>query len=208
MESYSKKFKKFSDPNKEIVVMFALVFFYTISLFIAPLTLEPGTVQDLDGNANMIDYNEKWSEMNPYNRAIYLFSDFNCHQKHYRSYFINDNQMPVCARDVGIFAGMSVGFLLMAFVQRKTGFKEVLLFFMPNIHTMSETKKTILLVIFGIIFVIPMALDGGIQLVTSYESTNPVRTITGLLFGFGFSAFISSIFISSFAEIKGDLYSK
>ncbi len=206
MTHISKKFKKITDPNKEIVVMLILVSFYTISLFIAPLTLEPGTVEGLDGNANMVDYNEKWSEMNPYHRAIYLFSDFNCHQKHYRSYSINDNQIPVCARDVGIFVGMSLGFLLMAFVERKNGFKEVLLFFIPNIDKISDFKRTILLVFFGIIFVIPMALDGGIQLVTSYESTNLIRVITGLLFGFGFSAFISSIFISSFASLPDDLY--
>ncbi|MGM0510294.1 MAG: DUF2085 domain-containing protein [Thermoplasmatota archaeon] len=206
MSQISKKFKKLTDPNKEIIIFFALIFFYTVSLFIAPLTLEPGTVKDLDGNANMIDYSGKWSEMNPYHRAIYLFSDFNCHQKHYRSYFINDNQMPVCARDVGIFIGMSVGFLMMAFVRRKANFKDVLLFFIPKIEQISEKKKTLAIIGFGALFVLPMAFDGGIQLVSSYESTNPARIITGLLFGFGFSAFISSIFISSIAEVSGDLY--
>lgn len=201
-----KKFKKLTDPNVETIIFFALIFFYTISLFIAPLTLEPGTVQDLDGNANMIDYSGKWSEMNPYHRAIYLFSDFNCHQKYYRSYSINENQMPVCARDVGIFIGMSVGFFMMAFVRRKTNFKDVLLFFIPNIKQISERKKTLAIFGFGALFVLPMAFDGGIQLVTSYESINPIRMITGLLFGFGFSAFVSSLFISSIAEVSGDLY--
>lgn len=31
---------------------------------------------------------------------------------------------------------------------------------------------------------LPMILDGGVQLVTSYESTNLRRFITGMLFGY------------------------
>ena len=41
---------------------------------------------------------------------------------------------------------------------------------------------------------VPMAADGFIQLKTSYESTNPRRFLTGLLFGYGLMAlFIISI---------------
>lgn len=31
----------------------------------------------------------------------------------------------------------------------------------------------------------PMVLDGGIQMLTTYESTNSRRFVTGLLFGYG-----------------------
>jgi uncharacterized membrane protein len=37
-----------------------------------------------------------------------------------------------------------------------------------------------------VICIVPMILDGGVQRVTAYESTNIRRLITGLLFGYGF----------------------
>ena len=41
---------------------------------------------------------------------------------------------------------------------------------------------------------VPMAADGFIQMKTRYESTNPRRFVTGLLFGYGLMAlFIISI---------------
>ena len=182
--------------NKSIVILFFLSFLYTISLFIAPLTLEPHTVEDLDGNANMIDYSEKWDELPIYHDIVYTFSDFNCHQKESRSYYINENQMPVCARDVGIFVGFSIGFLFMAFVRPDYDFKNILLNVLHIDTSISEKKKIIILTVVAAFFVLPIALDGGIQLVTSYESTNPLRTATGLIFGIGFSIFVSSLLLS------------
>jgi len=38
--------------NQLVLVLFILSLLYTLSLFIAPMTLEPGTVTDLDGAAN------------------------------------------------------------------------------------------------------------------------------------------------------------
>ncbi len=182
--------------NKPIFVLFILSFFYTVSLFVVPLTLEPHTVEDLDGNANMIDYADKWDELPLYQKAIYIFSDFNCHQKQSRSYSINDNQMPVCARDVGIFAGFSIGFLFMSFAELDYDYKNVLLKVLHIDTSISKKKKIAILMIAGAIAVLPIALDGGIQLVTSYESNNPLRTGTGLLFGIGFSIFVSSLLLS------------
>ncbi len=183
--------------NKLVFIFFLVVLFYTISLFVAPLTLEPGTVEGLDGNANRVDYFDKWQKLSPYHQGIYLFSDLNCHQRHYRSYEINGNQMPVCARDVGIFIGFSIGFFLMSFMRGARDFKDILLNLIDLDTRMSETKKTLILIILGAIFTLPLVLDGGIQLVTDYESFNAWRTVTGLLFGFGFSAFISSLILSS-----------
>ena len=182
--------------NKPIIGLFLLAFVYTISLFIAPLTLEPHTVENLDGNANMIDYSDKWEELPVYHNVVYTFSDFNCHQKENRSYSVNDNQMPVCARDVGIFVGMSIGFLFMSFAQLDYDYKNVLLKVLHIDTSISEKKKIAILMIVGAIVVLPIALDGGIQLVTSYESNNPLRTTTGLLFGVGFSIFVSSLLLS------------
>ena len=117
--------------------------FLVLSFFIAPLTLEPGTVQNVEGRANVIDFYSKdgsgsygnlvkanhshadgsyghqgyvWTEMNLYGAVIYAFGDLNCHQKHERSLEFNENQTPFCTRDLGIFFGLFLGGLL--FTQR------------------------------------------------------------------------------------------
>ena len=49
-------------------------------------------------------------------------------------------------------------------------------------------------ILYALIFLIPMILDGGIQLLTKYESTNIRRFLTGLFFGYGlFNLFLASI---------------
>jgi len=183
--------------NKIVFVFFIIVSFYTVSLFVAPMTLEPGTVEGLDGAANQIVYGHRWEELSPYHHAVYLFSDLNCHQNHERSYTLNGNQMPVCARDVGIFIGFTLGFFLMSFTRGAKNLKDTLLNII-NINTeISEMKKTIILIIIGAILALPLILDGSIQLVTDYESFNAFRTFTGVLFGFGFSVFISGMILSA-----------
>jgi uncharacterized membrane protein len=67
--------------------------------------------------------------------------------------------MPFCARDVGLFLGLVLGFGFATFVRWK-------------IHPV--------LVLVGLV---PIAIDGGLQLVSSYESTNPLRLATGTLAG-------------------------
>ncbi|MFW6040622.1 MAG: DUF2085 domain-containing protein [Thermoplasmatota archaeon] len=187
--------------NKSALILFIIAVFYTFSLIIVPLTLEPGTVTELDGSANMIVYGDKWRELPIYHRIVYTFSDFNCHQKYYRSYSINGNQMPVCSRCFGIFLGIPIGFAGMMFITPKKDYKDLILSPFKIDLTISEKKKIGIIALLGAIFVLPMALDGGLQLISSYESTNPVRTTTGLLFGIAFSVFISSILISSFSQL-------
>lgn len=110
--------------------------FLLLSLFVAPLTMAPGTVPELSGRANALDYMTKngsfswgnqqssdtasvghdqasrglfgWTDLNPYAAFIYAFGDLNCHQKHERSWVINGNQMPMCVRDIGILAGGTI----------------------------------------------------------------------------------------------------
>lgn len=80
-----------------------------------------------------------------------------CHQMATRSFFIKGYQFPVCARCTGIAIGYIIGFIL-SFI------------FKFNFWIL--------------ILVIPMILDGTIQLYTKYESSNIKRLITGFLFGF------------------------
>lgn len=154
-------------------------------------------MEELDGAANQVDYAERWEELPIYHRTVYQFSDFNCHQKHDRSYVLNVNQMPVCARDVGIFIGASGALLLMSLKRGGKDFKDILLETMNLDLSMAETKKVAVLIMLGAVFSLPLILDGGIQLVTDYESFNGLRTFTGLLFGFGFFSFISAILLSA-----------
>ena len=71
----------------------------------------------------------------------------------------NDNQMSFCARDTGIFLGLVIGFMY------------------------ASRKRTVLTLPLVIAALIPIGLDGTIQLLTDYESTNPKRLITGLIAG-------------------------
>lgn len=190
-----KRFEK--RINKIPFVIFLIAFLFFVSLFIAPLTLEPGTVEGLDGEANRLSYSEKWQDLPIYQRIIYTIGDFNCHQKHYRSFSVNSNQMPLCARDVGIFFGFAIGFLVMTMIVPEQDYKDILLKFIPFDLNVNETKKIMILILLGAVFALPMALDGGIQLVTGYESTNMMRLITGSIFGVGFSVFISALLISA-----------
>ena len=115
--------------------VFGIAAFYCVSMFLVPFMMPEDSVPELSGRANTFDYyNEDswgnqnhreggrighnqsahggtfaWSELNPYYAFVYAFGDLNCHQKFERSWTINGNQMPVCARDVGIFLGLALG---------------------------------------------------------------------------------------------------
>ena len=102
-----------------------------------------------------------------------------CHQLPGRSFFVFGAQMPVCARDIGIYGGMLLGALAFPFV-----------------FGMRSTKLLPLWMFVGAM--IPIGIDGGVQLVSGhfplpiigvYESTNPVRLATGLFMGVTMSVY-------------------
>ena len=127
--------------EKKIGITMALIAgAYTVMVFFAPMTMEPGTVPELSGRANLIDYatvdgwgswgnNDHgddaklghnqlskggpfaWMDHGPIVAIVYSIGDLNCHQKYERSYQINGNQTAVCARDIGILIGFVVGAL-------------------------------------------------------------------------------------------------
>ena len=49
-----------------------------------------------------------------------------------------------------------------------------------------------------VILVLPLILDGGIQMFTSYKSNNFKRFVTGFLFGYGLFMFIAVSTIATF----------
>ena len=138
----------------EAVLMAALM-----AVVLAPLTLPEGSVTDLDGHIGRVDDWERIVELPGPQRAVYLLGDVNCHQQAARSYELNGNQMPFCARDLGLLAGAIVGLAAFVLLGRKVEWAWLL------------------------VLLVPMAVDGVVQAVTDYESSNALRSITGLLAG-------------------------
>ena len=138
---------------------FVLLWGWLSLLLFSPYLIESGTTGDLSGVVGKYDNKEVIEEMNILARGIYYIGDLNCHQLSHRSYSYNDNQMSFCARDTGIFLGLVIGFMY------------------------ASRKRTVLTLPLVIAALIPIGLDGTIQLLTDYESTNPKRLITGLIAG-------------------------
>lgn len=146
----------------------ALVFFtaWLILVIAAPFTLPAGSVTDLSGRASVIDDAEQVGRMNPLAAAVYFIGDINCHQLAERSFFLNGNQMPFCSRDVGIFIGLAAGMLAVLLLSPRFSWPILAL------------------------LVLPILIDGGVQLTGLYESNNLLRVITGALGGIGASYFL------------------
>jgi len=81
----------------------------------------------------------------------------------------------VCSRDTAIYLG---------------------LIFAPLIYfILSKKIKSTPHILFAVLFLIPMGIDGLGQLLGFWESTNVMRLITGLIAGFGIGFFLYSILV-------------
>lgn len=92
---------------------------------------------------------------------------FGCHGMPSRSFYIKGKKFPICSRCTGELVGIIISFCFYKVYKFK--------------------------IITLIIFMIPMILDGGVQLVTNYESNNTKRFLTGFLFGYS----LGSLFLRS-----------
>lgn len=97
---------------------------------------------------------------------------FGCHQRPDRSFFYKGRQLPLCARCTGELFGILAGLVLIFVWQPPVWVPAVLM--------------------------IPMLLDGGLQLKTAYESNNLKRVITGFLFGYSLLTLVALLCISGF----------
>lgn len=88
-----------------------------------------------------------------------------CHGRPERCLTIGGRKMKICARCVGIKTGHWTAILLSFFQLLPPWWVSLLL-------------------------IVPMAIDGGLQLVFRIYSNNPRRVITGLLGGFGIGSLI------------------
>lgn len=94
-----------------------------------------------------------------------------CHGRPERSLAIAGVTMPICARCVGIYAGLLVG--LAAFVV------------IPYLRERIVRP-------FALAAVVPLAIDGLTQLAGLRESTNELRIVTGLVAGLAFGLWVLS----------------
>jgi uncharacterized membrane protein len=143
----------------------------------SPFMVTHHTLLDLSGSVGVRDNTAQFHDLSPLPKAIYSIGDVECHQLASRSYYLNGNQMPFCSRDVGLFIGLALGFAIAAFYR---------------------VKVNPIFLLFGLV---PIGLDGGLQLVTNYVSTNPVRLVTGILGGMVLS-FILALFMYAIEEDK------
>ena len=230
-ESQSRGFDNFKlkngrvERNREVRVSSLMSYisgFLLLMFFISPLMLAEGSVPELSGRANAIDYMNEgswgnsdhvegssvghnqsshggsfvWSELNPLFGLVYAFGDINCHQKHDRSWKINENQMPVCTRDVGIFMGFFMGslfFRLRGYNRWTVRDSFLSVFDDDSIESVYINDGRLrMMILFLALGIFPMAMDGFTQLLTVYESTNIIRVITGFMAGFVIGWFVSS----------------
>lgn len=105
----------------------------------------------------------------PLAARLYWLFHFICHQEPARSLWIAGHPMAICARDVGLYGGLWVG-VLMALWRRPS---------LPGWLV--------------VMCVLPMALDGGTQLLGLRESTNVLRLVTGGLAGIPTAAYLGSV---------------
>lgn len=98
-----------------------------------------------------------------------------CHQLPERSFFGGGTQVPVCARDTGIYIGFVVSLVLISVLHRPNRPREF-----PGVAAMTAM----------ILMITAMGIDG----VSSYggfrTTTNDLRLITGTLAGFAMAAIV------------------
>lgn len=169
--------------------------------FLIPLLLPSGTVSRLDGIIGGMDNVEAVGELPMWARPVYLFGDFESNQMQRRSFFMNDNQMPVCARDAGMFLGFFIGAMISLFALPRVEEEDraaTLLRFQRKISLEGRPNMVKLAML---LLMAPLVLDGGIQLLTQvmhgqgliffyYESNNIIRLITGILFGLPMACYL------------------
>jgi uncharacterized membrane protein len=153
--------------SKVLFTLFFASLVWSLLVITAPLMVPAHTLPDLSGVVGGHENEDKFSGLSLVPHAIYWLGDAECHQIANRSFFLNGNQMPFCARDVGLFAGFPIGLAMLSF------------------------RRLIVNPILVLVGLVPIGIDGGLQLVTSYESNNPLRLTTGLIAGITFSVLIA-----------------
>jgi uncharacterized membrane protein len=119
-------------------------------------------------------------------RFIYIPFRLMCHQRDDRSFHLHGEQMAFCQRDVAIIGAAVVTGLLFGAIRR-------------------WWKLPVIPFSIVVLFTLPMAIDGGTQLVGLRESTALLRVITGTLFSVGAGWFVLPHLEAGFSSIGADI---
>ena len=152
-------------------------------------------------------------------KAIYLLYRPACHQRPERSYFLGGPQavysieeLDAAGVDVGVFSrdigNEQVGWKV-AFCERDVAIYGAM--FVAGVayglvrRRMRDWKMPF---VYFLLFLVPMGIDGVVQLVTPYESDWLARTITGVIFGLGVVVFAYPYVDEAFADVRQTLDQK
>lgn len=146
--------------SKAKLIFSIIALTWMLSVVLIPMTVVAGSIDF--GNNGIVgreDFSQIYSTLNPYGRFVYYTGDVLCHQHASRSFFINGNQMPYCARCTGIFFGISV-----------SACAGIFFYFVIKWYWI-------------VISLLPIGIDGTGQLFSFWESTNWLRFLTGTAAG-------------------------
>ena len=167
---------------RKAMVLLTIIFFTAVllSLWIAPLAVPAGTMDDLSGKVGSIENSDLFVQLPFPWKCVYLIGDIWCHQISTRSFYINNNQMPFCARCTGILSGIAPAVAVF--------------YYLGNRSTLPDRKSMI--AIFFISFGI-LAIDGFGQTFGLWTSGNLERFMTGFFAGLA-AGMVIYLFIVTF----------
>jgi uncharacterized membrane protein len=144
------------------LVIYFILITWALLIVIVPYGVEPNSIHF--GDEGYTSFTEHSDEIesnisDDFVKSIYDSGDSMCHQKETRTLLVNGNQMPYCSRCTALFWGLALGVAIVVFIR---------------------VELKLWWLIGGLV---PMGVDGGLQLITNYESNNLFRIITGGLAG-------------------------
>lgn len=171
--------RRIVSSNRLVLILAIVCSIFSLLLVFSPLFLPSGSVTDLSGSVGVIDNAGVWDELPFPVSAMYAFGDVLCHQELERSFVLNENQMPFCARCMGIWIGFAVGLLLLCFIRLPVDFRLIGLL---------------------ILCCIPLGIDGFGQLFGWWTSSQASRLMTGLMCGGGLGTILGAVLSMSKAK--------
>ncbi len=171
--------KKIVSSNRLLIILAVVFSIFAVLLVFSPLLLPTGSVPDLTGSVGVIDNPWVWGKFPFPVSAMYAFGDVLCHQELGRSFVINENQLPFCARCMGIWIGLAVGLAALCFFKISVDFRLVLVL---------------------VLCCVPLGIDGFGQLFGWWSSSQISRLLTGLFCGVGLGAAFGAVL--SMSQVK------
>jgi uncharacterized membrane protein len=163
-----------------LIFIFSVFFLFILLQLLAPVMQPTGSLSDLSGMTIMVDNEGVWDDISHPWQDIYRVGDVLCHTKASRSFYLNQNQLPFCARCTAIWIGISMGVGLMMFYR----ISDHRLFFTGFIASIGL-----------------LGFDGVGQLLDLWESTNGIRLVTGLCVGF-FTGLAIGLIVDELKDFK------